>query len=195
MCVKLSTKPLRAFEQYYSLTKTGVSTSVAVTTIANDLDVTTRTVYDWKKKGQWDKRATERSIKANEDLAQEIKEEADNAVKDQRRPYIKILNSLIAKCMRAGDIQINNVKDLINVMSLSIQLQKELDMQDVNIISAEYSPDKHIKAINDVLAKVKERDDKELRKEFGEHKDGKSRLQQTKILDPRQTDIRIDSSG
>lgn len=191
----MSTKPLRAFEQYYSLTKTGISPSVAVTTIANDLDVTTRTVYKWKKQGQWDKRATERSIKANEELAQEIKEEADNAVKDQRRPYIKILNGLIGKCMRAGEIQINTVKELVTVMELSVQLQKELDMQDVPIISAEYSPDKHIKAINDVLARVKERDDKELKKEFGEHEDGKSGLQQTKILDPRQTDIRIDSTG
>lgn len=191
----MSTKPLRAFEQYYSLTKTGISPSVAVTTIANDLDVSTRTVYGWKKKGQWDKRATERSIKANESLAQEIKEEADNAVKDQRRPYIKILNGLIGKCMRAGDIQINNVKELIQVMTLSVQLQKELDMQDVNIISAEYSPDKHIKAINDVLARVKERDDKALRKEFGEEEDGKGGLHKTKILDPRQTDIRIDSTG
>lgn len=190
----MSTKPLRAFEQYYSLTKTGILPSVAVNTIANDLDVTTRTVYGWKKKGQWDKRATERSMKANEELAQEIKEEADNAVKDQRRPYIKILNGLIGKCMRANEIQINNVKDLLAVMTLSVQLQKELDMQDINIISAEYSPDKHIKAINDVLAKVKERDDKALKKEFGAEENGKSGLQQTKILDPRQTDIRIDSS-
>jgi hypothetical protein len=191
----LSTKPLRAFEQYYSLTKTGILPSVAVTTIANDLDVSTRTVYEWKKKGQWDKRATERSMKANEELAQEIKEEADNAVKDQRRPYIKILNGLIGKCMRAGEIQINNVKDLIAVMTLSVQLQKELDMQDVHIISAEYSPDKHIKAINDVLAKVKERDDKALKKEFGDLENGKGGLHKAKILDPRQTDIRADSSG
>lgn len=190
----MSSKPLRAFEQYYSLTKTGISPSVAVTTIANDLDVTTRTVYQWKKKGQWDKMATERSIKANQQLAEDIKEEADNAVKDQRRPYIKILNGLIGKCMRANEIQINNVKDLIQVMQLSVQLQKELDMQDIPIISAEYSPDKHIKAINDVLAKVKERDDKALKKEFEEQDNGKSGLQQTTILDPRQTDIRIDSS-
>lgn len=97
--------------------------------------------------------------------------------------------------MRAGEIRINSVKELIAVMELSVQLQKELDMQDIPIISAEYSPDKHIKAINDVLAKVKERDDKALKKEFGEMDDGKSRLQQTKILDPRQTDIRLDSTG
>ena len=191
----MSNKQLRAFEQYYSLTKTGIPTSVAINTIANDLDVSTRSVYKWKKEAQWDKRATERSIKANEELADEIKEEADNAVKDQRRPYIKILNGLIGRCMRANEIKINSVKELIQVMTLSVQLQKELDMQDVPIISAEYSPEKHIKAINDVLAKVKERDDKALRKEFGETEDGKGRLQQTKILDPRQTDIRSDSTG
>ena len=191
----MSTKPLRAFEQYYRLTKTGISPSVAVTTIANDLDVTTRTVYKWKKEGQWDKRATERSMKANKELAEEIKEEADNAVKDQRRPYIKILNGLIGKCMRAGEIQINSVKELIQVMQLSVQLQKELDMQDVPIISAEYSPDKHIKAINDVLAKVKERDNNALKEEFEAKENGKGGLQQTKVLDPRQTDIRIDSTG
>lgn len=188
---------IQAFEKYYALTKTGIKPSVAVTTIANELDVSTRAVYKWKKKYEWDKRATERSIKANKELAETIKEESDKAVKDMRTPYIKILNGLIGKCMRANEIQINNVRDLIQVMQLSVQLQKELDMQDVHIISAEYSREKHVKEINTVLSKLKAREDEELKQEYAE-KEGnsdESGLHKTKILDPRQTDLRANSLG
>lgn len=190
----MANKELIAFEKYYALTKTGIDPSVAVRTIANELDITVRTVYNYKKKGQWDKRATERSIKANEELAKDLKEESDKAVKDQRKPFISILNRLIGVCVKKNEIEIKNVRELLQVMELSVQFQKELDMQDVPIISAEYSPEKHIKEINSVLAKVKQRDDEALKKEFGEKAD-ESGLQQTEVLGDGQTDIRIDSSG
>ena len=189
----MSVKENTAFEKYYQLTQTGVKTTSAIQNIANELDVSVRTVYKWKKSGQWDKRATERSIETSKKIQQDLARKGDDVVTDFRKPFIKMLNRLVMRCMKADKLEIQSIKELLDVMELSTRLQKELDMVNVPIISAEYSREKHIKEINTVLGKLKERDEKEIAKEKMRAKD-ESRLQQTQILDPRQTDLRANST-
>lgn len=151
----VNNRELMAFEEYYTLTKTGIKPTDAITQVAEKFEVGKRTVYRWKKEYNWDKLATERSIKANESLAKDIKEQSDAVVKDFRKPFIKILNRLVARCVHENEVKINNVKELVTVMDTVSKLTKELDIGRTQIVSSEYSRTKHINEINNVLKELK----------------------------------------
>ena len=149
-------RELRAFELYFSLTCGGCRTVEAVRRISEELGVSVRTVYDWKKRGDWDRRCAERSAEVNGKLAGLLREESDSSVEDFRRPFIRILNGLVDVCVRGNSVQIESVKDLISVIELSVKLQRELDLSHVNVVGVDYSREKHIDEINGVLRKLHE---------------------------------------
>ena len=151
----VNNRELMAFEEYYTLTKTGIKPTDAITQVAEKFEVGKRTVYRWKKEYNWDKLATERSIKANESLAKDIKEQRDAVGNDFRKPFIKILNRLVARCVHENEVKINNVKELVTVMDTVSKLTKELDIGRTQIVSSEYSRTKHVNEINNVLKELK----------------------------------------
>ena len=173
---------LMAFEDYYVYTKCGHKPNEAVNYVADKYDVTKRTVFRWKKDYNWDKLATERSIKANEQLADDIRHESDAAVKDFRKPFIGILNRLIAQCVHENEVRINNIKDLVLVMETISKLQKELDIGRTQIVSSEYNRTKHVKEINSLLGQLNKESEHDLAEEQRleeETRENESGLQQT----------------
>lgn len=179
-------RELLAFEEYYTLTKTGIKPTDAITQVAEKFDVGKRTVYRWKKDYNWDKLATERSIRANEELADDIKEQSDMVVKDFRKPFIKILNRLVARCVHENEVKINSVKDLVTVIETVNKLQRELDIGRAEIVSAEYNRTKHVKEINSLLYELKERNEHDLMKEQDQEsmrREHESRLHQTEVYE------------
>lgn len=181
-----SSRELMAFEEYYTLTKTGVKLTDAITQVAEKFEVGKRTVYRWKKEYNWDKLATERSIKANQELAKDIKEQSDAVVKDFRKPFVDLLTRLVARCVHENEVKINNVKELVTVIETATKLQKELDIGRTQIISSEYSRTKHVKEINSVLSELKKKDDYSLKSEQEKEelkREDESRLQQAEVLE------------
>ncbi|MGI6564898.1 IS630 transposase-related protein [Methanosphaera sp.] len=176
---------LMAFEDYYLQTKMGHKSNEAVTFVADKYDVTKRTVFRWKKDYNWDKLATERSIKANEQLAEDIKHESDAAVKDFRKPFISILNRLIAQCVHENEVRITNVKDLVMVMETISKLQKELDIGRTQIVSSEYDRTKHMNEINSLLGQLNKESehDLELEQQLEEEtRENEGGLHQTEVF-------------
>lgn len=151
-------RELRAFERYFSLTCGGCRTVEAVRRISDELGVGVRTVYDWKKRGDWDRRCAERSAEVNGRLAGLMREEGDGELEDFRRPFVRILNGLVDACIRGDEVRIESVRDLISVIDLSVKLQRELDLSHVNVVGVDYSRDKHIDEINSVLRKLSSSD-------------------------------------
>lgn len=151
-----NTKQIKAFNKYFELTKTGVGINDALIEVGKEFDVSKRTLYRWKQTYEWDKRATERSLAVNKQLANDVQKQTDKVVKDFRKPFIGILNKLIAQCVHAHSVKINNVRELVTVMETISKLQKEMDMQGKEkIVSADYNRDKHVKEINGVLKQLK----------------------------------------
>ena len=145
-----------AYNKYFELVTTGDKPSQAIKKISKESGVSERTVYNWKSKYRWDEKCTERSIKINKELAKDIEHQADKAVRDFKKPFISILNRLIKQCVHNDEVKITSTKDLVLVMETVVKLQKQLDMNTVNIISSEYSRDKHTKAINSVLKELQQ---------------------------------------
>lgn len=145
-----------AYNKYFELVTTGTKPAYAIRDIAKEADVSERTVYNWKAKYRWDEKVTERSIKLNKELAKDIEAQADQVVKDYKKPFINILNRLIKQCIHDHEVKIETTKDLVLVMETVVKMQKQLDMNTVNIISSEYSRDKHTKAINNVLKELQQ---------------------------------------
>lgn len=145
---------LRAFERFFALTRTGVKTSVAMRSISDELGVSVRTLYSWKKRGDWDRRCVERSVEVNERLKGLLSEESDSFVGDFRRPFIEILNGLVEACVSAGEVRISNIRELVSVIELSTRLQRELDLGNARIVSSDYSHEKHMDEINSVLRRL-----------------------------------------
>ena len=184
-------RDVEAFEEYFKLTSTGCRTKEACRRVADKFGVSLRTVFTWKKKGAWDVRCTERSVAVNRNLVEKLRQQSDKYVEDFRKPFVEILDGLIDNCITAGDVQVANVKELLACMELSVRLQKELDMGNVPVVSAEYSREKHIDEINGLLGKLKERDERR----YGlEAMDGEGEIRETKIVESGQADIRVDGS-
>ncbi len=155
VCKKMqNSKQIEAFNRYFEYTSTGMKVRPAIQKIKKEFGVSEKTVYNWRNNFQWDKRATERSIKLNKELAQDIQNQADKAVKDYKKPFISILNRLIKQCIHNNQVEIKTPKELVTVMETVIKLQKELDMHTTNIISSEYSREKHVKEINSLLKEL-----------------------------------------
>lgn len=148
-------KQIQAFNQYFELTKTGVKIDDAMKQIAEEFNVSRRTLYRWKKDYFWDKHATEKSIELNKKMAEELDEQSKKAVRDFRKPFINILNKLIARCVHEQELRIVKVSDLVLVMETVIKLQKELDIGTKEIVSSDYDREKHVKEINGLLRALK----------------------------------------
>lgn len=164
-----------AFNKYYEMVSTGVKPRKAILALKEEYGVSEKTIYNWRHDYEWDKRATERSIKINKELAKDIQNQADKAVKDYKKPFISILNRLIKECIHNNRVEIKTPKELVTVMETVIKLQKELDMGTTNIISSEYSRDKHMKEINALLKEVQHesiRATPEIERESGKVEDG-----------------------
>ena len=149
---------VRAFELYFRLTSTGVKTSAAMRQISDEVGISVRQLYVWKKQGEWDRRCVERSVELNETLSGLLKEESDEYVGDFRKPFVKILNTLVEDCFRGVNedkVEITNVRELVSVIELSVKLQKEMQFDMPEIVSAEYSREKHVAEINKVLDRLK----------------------------------------
>lgn len=149
-----NSQQIEAFNKYFEYVTTGDKPRVAMQKIKKEYGVSEKTVYNWRNKFQWDKRATERSIKINQELANDIKNQANKVVKDYKKPFISILNRLIKECIHNNRVEIKTPKELVTVMETVIKLQKELDMNTANIISSEYSREKHVKEINSLLKEL-----------------------------------------
>lgn len=154
-----------AFNKYYELVSTNVKPRKAILMLKDEYGVSEKTIYNWRHDYEWDKRATERSIKINKELAKDIQNQADKAVKDFKKPFISILNRLIKECIHNNRVEIKTPKELVTVMETVVKLQKELDMGTTNIISSEYSRDKHMKEINSLLKEVQHESIRETPKE------------------------------
>jgi len=145
---------IEAFNKYFEYVTTGDKPRRAIQKIKDEYGVSEKTVYNWRNDYQWDKRATERSIKLNSELAKDIQNQANKAVKDYKKPFISILNRLIKECIHNKSVEIKTPKELVVVMETVIKLQKELELTNVNIISSEYSREKHVKEINSLLKEL-----------------------------------------
>lgn len=149
-----NSQQIEAFNKYFEYVTTGDKPRKAIQKIKNEYGVSEKTVYNWRNDYQWDKKATERSIKINQELAEDIKNQAQKVVKDYKKPFISILNRLIKECIHNNRVEIKTPKELVVVMETVIKLQKQLDMNTTNIISSEYSREKHVKEINSLLREL-----------------------------------------
>lgn len=154
-----------AFEEYYRLIKTGIKTTSAVKRVADKYDVSVRQVYTWKKENHWDKEATERSVKATEELKEEIMGKTDREVKDYRKTFISLLTNLVGRCAAEKEVKIHTVNELIKTIECVDQLQKELEIGTTHIVSSSYDRQEHVKEINGLLGQLKRRDIKKTEQE------------------------------
>lgn len=146
-----------AYNKYFEYTiGERLPATKAIKKVAEDCGVSERSIYNWRTKYKWDAKCTERSIKINRELAKDIETQANNNVKDFKRPFISILNRLIKQCVNNHQVEIKTPKELVIVMETVLKLEKELDMNNVNIISSDYSREKHTKAINSLLKELQE---------------------------------------
>lgn len=176
---------LMAFEDFYQWTNLGHKTTEAIDMVADKYGVSKRTVFRWRKDYNWEQLATERSVKVNQQLAEDIKDKSDARVKDFRKPFIGILNRLVAQCVHNNTVEIKSVKDLVLVIETINKLQKEMDFGTTQIISSEYSRTKHMAEINSVLKQLNEKNPHELeeeKKQNGEDDTNASGLHETEVL-------------
>lgn len=145
---------VRGFDEYFRCVCEGMKVSVAVGRVAEVCGVSVRTVYGWKSDGDWDRRVGERRVLLNRELVEECGGVLDGEVKDFRRGFVRLLRGLVAEVERCGEVRVTNVKELVAVMRLCVDLERELDLGDRRVVSADYDRVSHVSEINGLLERL-----------------------------------------
>lgn len=112
-------KQKEAFEYYYSL-----GDKRNCSRVADEFQVSERTVYNWSKWFKWQERLQERDIKNADKLA----EQTDETILNAKSKYIALIQDTLQEYRRAlksGDIKFKSALDLERLAKLELSLREE----------------------------------------------------------------------
>jgi len=116
-----------AFEHFYLKLNEGISVNDSIISVAENFNVTERTVWGWKKKLNWDDKRTVRDV----DIQKGVEEKTNTTIIDNKAKYLGIVHFSLNKYVdevNAGKrqpIEIENSKDLERLIKTSLLIQNQ----------------------------------------------------------------------
>lgn len=113
---------LDAFEIYFQKKQEGCTIPEAVAGVNLELGWSESSIYDWKKKFNWDDREAIRSSEINK----EVQRRTDSNIIDNKTKYLTYYHKLLDKLKKNGfDIEIKSPRDLDLIIKGALLLQGE----------------------------------------------------------------------
>jgi len=116
-----------AWNLYFQLRQQGKSKSEAVARVASECGRSESTIWEWKKKFNWDERESVRAAEVNRKTEERLNEQ----LADFKAQYLKLLNDLIFEVLEkrqsgSGEaLGVNSIPDLERVIKLALLIQGE----------------------------------------------------------------------
>ena len=110
-------KHLETFEYYYSL---GFARSCSQ--VAENFNISERTVYNWSKWFKWKQRVKDRDI----NNAKELEEKTNTTLLEAKTKYLVVIQATLyqyMKSLKSGNIRVNSVTDLEKLAKLELFLR------------------------------------------------------------------------
>ncbi|HIH62087.1 MAG TPA: hypothetical protein HA298_05320 [Methanobacteriales archaeon] len=117
-----------AWNLYFELRQQGKSKSEAVAGAASECGRSESTIWEWKKKFNWDERESIRAATIN----QKVEERLNEQLVDLKVQYLKLLNDLIFEVLeerrsKSRDaVKIKSIPDLERVINMALLLIGEI---------------------------------------------------------------------
>lgn len=108
-----------AFEYYY-----GRGNSRSCRQVAEQFQVSERTVFNWSSQFKWQEKIRMRDIQN----AQKLEQKTDDTILEARHKYLGLIKATLQKyegALLSGDIKINSVNDLERLAHLEMELREK----------------------------------------------------------------------
>ena len=118
---------LDAFEHYYLKLNEGLSVNDSIVSVAENFNVTERTVWGWKKKLNWDDKRTVRDA----EIQKGVEDKTNTTIIDNKVKYLGIVHFSLNKYVEDVNkglrepIPIENSKDLERLIKTSLLIQNQ----------------------------------------------------------------------
>ena len=110
-------KHFETFEYYYSL-----GSARSCSQVAENFNISERTVYNWSKWFKWKQRIKDRDI----NNAKKLEEKTDTTLLETKTKYLVVIQATLyqyMKSLKSGNIRVNSVTDLEKLAKLELFLR------------------------------------------------------------------------
>lgn len=118
---------LDAFEHYFVKKQTRMNVVTAVKSTASEFKVTTKTIYKWKRKFDWDGREALRAAEVNKKL----QEKTNESLVSNKASYLSMIHNIFGKYIDDVEkglrepLEIKSINDLARLVGSALFIQGE----------------------------------------------------------------------
>ncbi len=118
-----------AFELYLTKKLEGIDTTQAITQVSLELSCSESSIYNWKKKFNWDEREAIRSA----EIQKEVEKRTNATITENKVKYLSFYHKLLDDLKNNFNIKIENTRDLKLVVDGALNLQGEATERSHNV--------------------------------------------------------------